>query len=71
MAVRNWPRKERLDWPSLPGHSAPNVVGTRGAIEYLGEDGRVVETVNAETQCAVYLAWCREHGVRPAEQIVG
>jgi hypothetical protein len=27
--------------------------------------------VSAKTQHAVYLAWCREHGVRPAEQILG
>ena len=42
-----------------------------GAVEYLGEDGQVIETVSTETQCAAYLAWCREHGVRPAEQILG
>ena len=42
-----------------------------GAVEYLGEDGQVIETASAETQRGVYLAWCREHGVRPAEQILG
>jgi 2,4'-dihydroxyacetophenone dioxygenase len=42
-----------------------------GTIEYLGGNGQVIESVNAETQRAVYLAWCREHGVRPAEQILG
>ena len=42
-----------------------------GAIEYLGDDGQVIESVNAETQCALYLAWCRDHGVHPAEQILG
>jgi len=42
-----------------------------GVIEYLGEDGQVTQTVSAETQQEVYLAWCREHGVRPAEQILG
>ena len=42
-----------------------------GHIEYLGEDGQVVESVNAETQRALYLAWCREHGVDPAPQILG
>jgi hypothetical protein len=31
--------------------------------------GRVIESVNAETQRAVYLAWCQEHGVDPAKQI--
>jgi len=42
-----------------------------GTIEYLGENGEVIESVNAETQRAVYLAWCREHGVEPAAQILG
>jgi 2,4'-dihydroxyacetophenone dioxygenase len=42
-----------------------------GVIEYLGEDGQVTQTVSAATQREVYLAWCREHGVRPAEQILG
>ena len=42
-----------------------------GTIEHLGEDSQVVESVNAETQRAVYLAWCQEHGVAPAEQLLG
>ena len=42
-----------------------------GAIEYLGDDGQVIQSVNAETQRAPYLAWCRDHGVHPAEQIPG
>ena len=42
-----------------------------GVIEYLGENGQVTETVSAATQREVYLAWCREHGMRPAEQILG
>ena len=42
-----------------------------GTIEYLGDDGEVIESVNAETQRAVYLAWCLEHGVEPAAQISG
>jgi hypothetical protein len=29
VAARNWPRKRRLDWPSLPGHSAPSMAGIR------------------------------------------
>lgn len=41
-----------------------------GTIEYLGENGQVIETVNADTQRALYLAWCREHAVRPAGQIL-
>ena len=42
-----------------------------GSIEYLGRNGQVIESVNAESRRAQYLAWCREHGVRPAEQILG
>ena len=42
-----------------------------GTIEYLGEDNQVIESANAETQRAVYLAWCQEHGVAPAEQLLG
>ena len=42
-----------------------------GVIEYLGENGQVTETVSAATQREVYLAWCREHGSRPAGQILG
>jgi len=42
-----------------------------GVIEYLDADGQVTETVSAATQRGVYLAWCREHGVRPAGQILG
>jgi hypothetical protein len=42
-----------------------------GTIEYLGEDGQVIEFVNADTQRALYLAWCQEHSVHPAAQILG
>jgi hypothetical protein len=42
-----------------------------GVIEYLGEDGQVIETVSASTQRGAYLAWCRQHGADPAEQILG
>ena len=42
-----------------------------GVIEYLGDDGQVTETVSAATQRGIYLSWCREHGVRPSEQILG
>jgi len=42
-----------------------------GSIEYLGRNGQVIESVNAESRRERYLAWCREHGVRPAEQILG
>jgi hypothetical protein len=42
-----------------------------GTIEYLDGNGQVIESVNAETQREVYLAWCRAHGAHPAEQILG
>ncbi len=42
-----------------------------GVIEYLDEDGQVTETVSAATQREVYLAWCQEHSMCPAEQILG
>jgi hypothetical protein len=42
-----------------------------GTIEYLGDDGEVIESANAQTQRAVYLGWCREHGVQPDAQILG
>ena len=42
-----------------------------GTIEYLDDNGQVIESVNAGTQRAVYLAWCRDHGVRPSERILG
>src|ERR1700759_5717221 len=41
-----------------------NLAGTR---EIFGTG----ESVNAETQRAVYLAWCQEHGVDPAGQLLG
>ena len=42
-----------------------------GTIEYLDGNGQVIESVNAETQRELYLAWCRAHGAHPAEQILG
>ena len=42
-----------------------------GTIEYVDDDGRVIESVNADTQRAVYLAWCQDHDVRPSGQILG
>jgi hypothetical protein len=37
----------------------------------LGEDGQVIDSVNADTQRALYLSWCRDHAVPPAAQILG
>lgn len=42
-----------------------------GTIEYLDGSGQVTESANADTQRAVYLAWCREHDVHPSERILG
>jgi len=41
-----------------------------GVIEYLGDDDQGTETVTAATQRGIYLAWCRENGVRPSGQIL-
>ena len=41
-----------------------------GTIEYLGENGQVIDSVNTDTQRALYLNWCREHAVHPAAQIL-
>jgi hypothetical protein len=59
------------EWGAVGDEPCIVHIKVAGAVEYLGEDGQVVETVSAETQRAAYLAWCREHGVRPAEQILG
>ena len=45
--------------------------GSAVAVHRHTGDGQVIESVNAETQRAVYLAWCREHRVQPAVQISG
>ncbi|HEY3035176.1 MAG TPA: zinc-binding dehydrogenase [Streptosporangiaceae bacterium] len=37
-----------------------------GAVEYLDDDGHVTETVNAQSQRAIYLRWCQQHNVKPA-----
>ena len=42
-----------------------------GIIEYLDDNGQVIESVNADTQRAVYLAWCRDHDVHPSGRILG
>jgi 2,4'-dihydroxyacetophenone dioxygenase len=59
------------EWGAVGDEPCIVHIKVTGAVEYLGEDGQVIETVSAETQRGVYLAWCREHGVRPAEQILG
>jgi 2,4'-dihydroxyacetophenone dioxygenase len=59
------------EWGAVGDEPCIVHIKVTGAVEYLGEDGQVIETVSTETQRAVYLAGCREHGVRPAEQILG
>ena len=36
-----------------------------------GKSFRPLRSANAETQRAVYLAWCRDHGVHPSGRILG
>ena len=59
------------EWGAVGDEPCVVHIKVAGTVEYLGEDGQVIETASAETQRGVYLAWCREHGVRPAEQILG
>jgi hypothetical protein len=58
-------------WGAIGDEPCVVHVKVTGSIEYLGRNGQVIESVNAESRRARYLAWCREHGVRPAEQILG
>jgi anti-sigma factor ChrR (cupin superfamily) len=59
------------EWGAVGDEPCVVHIKVTGSIEYLGQNGQVIESVNAETRRARYLAWCREHGVRPAEQILG
>lgn len=36
-----------------------------GACQFLGEGGEVTSVINAESQAAAYLAWCRSEGLAP------
>ena len=58
-------------WGAIGDEPCVVHIKVAGTIEYLGGNGQVIESVNAETQRAVYLAWCSEHGARPAKQILG
>ena len=58
-------------WGAVGGEPCVVYIKVAGTIEYLGENGEVIESANAQTQRAVYLAWCREHGVPPDAQILG
>ena len=58
-------------WGATGGEPCVVHIKVVGRIEYLDGNGQVIESVNAETQRALYLAWCREHSVQPAAQILG
>lgn len=57
-------------WAAIGDEPCVVHIKVTGAIEYLGENGQVIESITADTQRAVYLNWCREHGVHPAAQIL-
>jgi 2,4'-dihydroxyacetophenone dioxygenase len=42
-----------------------------GAIEYLDDDGQVIDAVTSASQRDAYLGRCRQAGVEPAAQIMG
>jgi 2,4'-dihydroxyacetophenone dioxygenase len=58
-------------WTAVGDEPCIIYIKVTGTIEYIGDQGDVVETVNSDTQRAVYLAWCREHAVEPSTQILG
>lgn len=41
-----------------------------GAVQYLDDAGTVIETADAASQSAAYLAWCQQHGEQPSVQIL-
>ena len=57
-------------WAAIGDEPCVVHIKVTGTIEYLGENGQVIESVSADTQRALYLAWCREHAVAPAAQIL-
>ena len=58
-------------WGTIDDEPCVIHIKVTGTIEYLDDNGLVIESVNAETQRAVYLAWCRAHDIRPSERILG
>ena len=57
-------------WAAIGDEPCVVHIKVTGTIEYLGENGQVIDSVNAGTQRALYLNWCREHAVHPAAQIL-
>ena len=58
-------------WGAIGDEPCVVHIKVTGTIEYLDDNGQVIESVNAETQHAAYLAWCRDHDVHPSERILG
>ena len=58
-------------WGAIGDEPCVVHIKVTGTIEYLDDSGQVIESANADTQRAVYLAWCREHDVHPSERILG
>jgi 2,4'-dihydroxyacetophenone dioxygenase len=58
-------------WGAIGDEPCVVHIKVAGTIEYLDDNGQVIESVNAGTQRAVYLAWCRDHDVHPSERILG
>jgi 2,4'-dihydroxyacetophenone dioxygenase len=57
-------------WGAIGDEPCVVHIKVTGTIEYLDDSGQVTESANADTQRAVYLAWCREHDVHPSERIL-
>ena len=58
-------------WGAIGDEPCVVHIKVTGTIEYLDDNGQVIESVNAETQRAAYLAWCRDQDVHPSERILG
>lgn len=58
-------------WGAASGEPCIVHIKVAGAVEYLGDDGQVTETVTSASQRAIYLDWCQRQGVEPAGQILG
>ena len=58
-------------WGAIGDEPCVVHIKVTGTIEYVDDDGRVIESVNADTQRAVYLAWCQDHDVHPSGRILG
>ena len=57
-------------WAAIGEEPCVVHIKVTGAIEYLAGNGQVIESVSADTQRALYLAWCRQRAVQPAAQIL-